>query len=60
MLRKLAARKRRKSLKSNVFVSCRNVLLTDRARLMHFAPSVPSKKESAEPAGKKRKRRSSP
>ena len=49
-------RRRRKSLRSSVFVSCRNVQLTDRERSMLCVPSVPSRKESARPAEKKKRK----
>ncbi len=49
-------RRKRKSLRSSVFVSCRNAQLTDRERSMLCVPSVPSRKVSVRPAEKKKRR----
>ena len=43
-------------MRSSVFVSCRNVQLTDRERSMLCVPSAPSRKESARPAEKKKRK----
>ena len=49
-------RRKKKSLRSSVFVSCRNVQLTDRERSMLCVPSVPLRKVSVRTAEKKKRR----